>query len=470
MIDKYEFSTYSGSKYVYFPDSNVVLGKQWLCEDEERYKKIVNSELFSKKINYDTKKSYSESDIKFKLLQSGFIELAIEVTSECNFRCKYCIYSGHYVGQRTHGFKNMDIDTAKKSIELYLNYIKEGKDYNPNRRPIISFYGGEPLINFNLIIHCVEYAKSLYKDEILFSVTTNGSLLTDEIIDFLVNEKFSIVVSLDGYKENHNRNRVSANGLGTFDVVMNNINKLYKKQKTPVFISTVFDYKMDFQKMQEFFIQNPQVIELSINSVNPYSTDYFDQFTKENYHSFNESLKKLQESFIESIVKGNHDFKSFMNRVLGDICTSMFMKQINLNSENNKVIKYTGSCIPGTKLFVDYKGEFYICEKVKREVSIGNIREGLSFEKCAQIVNMYNKVVSSKCNKCLLRTACKRCFTSMNINGEVNIDSDICVNKINDFKNNLAFAYSIFELNPIWIGRYFNEYYDAIKEMAVMLK
>ncbi|WP_066678980.1 radical SAM protein [Clostridium septicum] len=470
MIDKFEFTTYGGNEYIYFPDSNIVLGKKMLYENKERYDKLISLEGISKKEDYNIEKYYNGNDIKLKLLQSGFIELAIEVTSNCNFRCKYCIYSGNYSGQRSHIAKNMDLYTAQESIKLYLKYIKEGIDYNPNRKPVIAFYGGEPLINFDLIKQCVEYSKSLYEGEILYSITTNGSLLTDEVIDYLVKENFSVVVSLDGYKENNDRNRVNIAGHGTFDLVMKNINKLYEKQKTPVFISTVFDYKMDFQKMEDFFTKNSQLIELAINSVNPYSTNYFDQFTEADYNSYNKSLENLKKSFIDNVTDSNYDLKSFMNRSLGDICTSIFTKQINLSPQNYKVIKYTGSCIPGTKLFVDYTGDFYICEKVNREVSIGNVREGLDFEKCAEIVNIYNKVVSSKCNKCLLRNSCTRCFTSINIRDGIKIDSDVCKKIINDFKNNLTFAYSVFELNPTWIGTYFNEYYDTIKEMAVTLK
>ncbi|HHT57737.1 radical SAM protein [Herbinix luporum] len=470
-LDKYEFSTYSGGEYIYFPDSNIVLGKKWIEEDEKRYKDIINLSGFQKEEDYNTKFNYSGEDIKINLFKAGFVQLAIEVTSQCNFRCKYCVFSGRYSGQRIHKTDNMSLETAKKSIDLYLRYIEEAKDYNPNRRPVISFYGGEPLLNFDLIKQCVEYAKSLYDEQIYFSVTTNGSLLTDDIIDFLVKEKFSTIVSLDGYKENHDRNRVNASGHGTFDFVMKNIKKLYEKQKTPVFLSTVFDYKTDFQKMEEFFRENPQVVELTINGVNSFGTDYFNQFTKEDYIFFNKSLEELKESFIVDVQEGkNHNLNSFMHRVLGDICTSIFMKQVNLNPQNDKVIKYTGSCIPGTKLFVDYQGEIYICEKVSREVSIGNVYNGLDFNKCADIVNQYNEVVSKKCNKCLLRNTCKRCFTSITMKKGVDIHPDICKEKIYDFKKDLEFAYSIFELNPTWIGTYFNEYYDKIKEMAVIIK
>ncbi|SFU59948.1 uncharacterized protein SAMN04487886_107017 [Clostridium sp. DSM 8431] len=466
MLNKYEFSTYSGSEYVYFPDSNIVLGKKYLNSNKDRYENILK--LNKEKYNIET--NYTGAEIKNELLQSGFTELAIEVTSQCNFRCKYCVYSGQYSGQRVHETHNMDDDTAKKSIELYFKYIKEGREANPNRRPVVAFYGGEPLVNFKLVKECVEYAKELYKDKIFFSITTNASLLTDEIIDFLVKEEFSVVVSLDGYKENHDRNRVNVAGIGTFDIVMKNINKLYEKQGSPVFISSVFDYKTDFEKMEEFFNNNPHLVELAINGVNPNNTNYYEKFSEEDYKLFKEKLDSLQEKFIENVKEKKYSFNTFMNRIFGDICTSYFMKQIDLSLVNSKVVKYTGACIPGSKLFVDYTGNFYICEKTNREVSIGNINDGLDFDKCADIVNRYNKAVVKKCSKCLLRSTCKRCFTSIAIKNEVVINSDICKEQIESFKNNIKFVYSIFELNPIWVGTYFNEYYDTIRELAVILK
>lgn len=99
------------------------------------------------------------------------------------------------------------------------------------RTPGICFYGGEPFLNFPLIKEVVEYVKQI-DNETIFYITTNGTLLNSEIIDFLTENNILITFSLDGFKENHDRNRVYENGRPTFDTIINNINKLQNRKKS----------------------------------------------------------------------------------------------------------------------------------------------------------------------------------------------------------------------------------------------
>lgn len=471
-IDGFEFATYSGNNYYFFAQNNVVLSKETVEKYPERYKMFKNITGFSKGDSfYENCPNYSKEEIKLELLKNGFLELALEVTSKCNFRCKYCVYSGAYNNQREHGTHNMDLETAKKAIEKYALYFNKGRYLNPDRKPVISFYGGEPLINFLLIKKCVEYAKSIFEENIQFTITTNGSLLTEEIIDFLVSNNFNVVVSLDGHPENNDRNRKNANGIGTFQKVFSNINRLYKKQGFPVFISTVFDYKTDFIKMNEFFKNNSQIVSLAVNSVNTYNTDYFCKFTDADYEKFYKKLNRLKAEFLSGVKRNKTNSLSFISRVFGDICTSSFMRQFNFSQGNDKIIKHTGACIPGTKIFVDYEGVFYICEKVGRDYAIGDVNKGIDYRRCSDLVNNYNQYIVSKCRHCIIRNACKRCYVSVDmLGGNISIAEQTCKKQIENFIADLKFAYSVFEINPKWIGTYFNEYYDSIQEMLVYLK
>ena len=156
-------------------------------------------------------------------------QMILGLTENCNLRCKYCIFSGNYEEMRTHTFKRMEKETALKSVQN-MDYINEWKEYAPDKQPVISFYGGEPLLRFDLIQEVVAYVKQTgFKT--MFSMTTNGTLLTDHIIEFLVTHNVMISVSLDGSKEMHDKNRVFANERGTFDVVYGNIRKLLAEIK-----------------------------------------------------------------------------------------------------------------------------------------------------------------------------------------------------------------------------------------------
>lgn len=135
------------------------------------------------------------------------------------------------------------------------------------------------------------------------------------------------------------------------------------------------------------------------------------------------------------------------------------MKKL-LNPEGG-VIKYTGNCIPGTKIFVDIKGDFHICEKVTRDWKIGNVHSGLDFEAILEIINLYNSATSN-CKQCVIRNNCPTCFVVHTANGNLKVDEDTCELNISNYKQCLEVTYSILEKNPRWLRAYLDEYYDKL--------
>jgi len=161
-------------------------------------------------------------------LHEGITSLTLEVTEACNLRCRYCIFSGGYTNWRSHGRRRMSDVTALGAIDLYLDHCKDSDTV------MVGFYGGEPLLNFDLIRRCCDYVKSRERDnrkhrDIRFSLTTNGTLLTDEVLEYLIHNNFSLSFSLDGPREVHDRYRVSADDRGTFEVVFQSIQRIYKE-------------------------------------------------------------------------------------------------------------------------------------------------------------------------------------------------------------------------------------------------
>lgn len=136
----------------------------------------------------------------------------------------------------------MDWNTAKKSLDFLLEHSIDNEIVN------IGFYGGEPMIEFDLIKKCIEYAKEIFKGkDIQFSITTNGTLINKKIIRYFVKNKVNLTISLDGPKEVHDKNRRFCNGSGTFDKI---ISESIIKISTPIiFVLGVA------QKTQKFEIQ-----------------------------------------------------------------------------------------------------------------------------------------------------------------------------------------------------------------------
>lgn len=143
--------------------------------------------------------------------------LILDTTRACNLACKYC-----FVDAPTSG-THMTMEIALKSLELALDYPLCADTLT------VEFSGGEPLLNFDLIRNfipiAIEKAKNRGK-KLTFTIQTNGTLLNDEIISFLVKYRVNIGISIDGTKEFHDRNRVFSDGVGSSDVIIKNIHQL----------------------------------------------------------------------------------------------------------------------------------------------------------------------------------------------------------------------------------------------------
>lgn len=146
--------------------------------------------------------------------------ISIWLTNACNLRCKYCY-------QDRSDFTSMDENTINKIIE-FINYNNLQKNETSF---VINFYGGEPLLKFQLIQLFVEKTYNIMKkSSVRFSnlITTNGTLLTENIIDYLKKNKFRVSLSLDGLPEIHNKNRIMENGKDCFKIVFDKLPYLLK--------------------------------------------------------------------------------------------------------------------------------------------------------------------------------------------------------------------------------------------------
>ena len=153
--------------------------------------------------------------------------LVLELTQQCNLRCEYCCYGEHYPQfRRIHGDTVMSFETATKAVEAFFA--------RPHCDGHVDFYGGEPLLECGLLKRIVLFTEELgHRSGITphFALATNGTLLTDDTIDFLVAHNVEVAVSVDGDRDSHNRHRVFRNEqhperrIGSYDVMMQNMNR-----------------------------------------------------------------------------------------------------------------------------------------------------------------------------------------------------------------------------------------------------
>jgi uncharacterized protein len=325
--------------------------------------------------------------------------ITLQVTQQCNLRCAYCIYSEtNNPGQRRHSNKRMTKETAKKCIDFLLAHSRD------EDRISIGFYGGEPLLEFDLIKYTVEYAKErLFGKTLHFHITTNATLLKDEKLDFLIQENFTVLVSLDGGKEIQDRNRKFINGQGSFNIVMANIQEYIRRNDgVSPSINVVLAPGNSFLEYDSFFKQNPIFSSLSPSEMSDVyspekinvSSAFIEQRRYEIFILFLHALKRVKKEFVSPL---EITFLQTIYTAIDELGISGFAPKTS----------HGGPCAPGTgRLLVDVDGNLFPCERVSETsacMKIGTLDSGFDQN------NSYNLL-----NICHLTPECKDCWVIEN--------------------------------------------------------
>ncbi|MEG2813375.1 MAG: thioether cross-link-forming SCIFF peptide maturase [Oscillospiraceae bacterium] len=170
--------------------------------------------------------------------------MCLHVAHDCNLRCKYCFAS---TGDFGVGRKLLDEATGKKAIDFLLANSKDRHNIE------LDFFGGEPLMNMEVVKSVVKYARSKekeYNKNFRFTITTNGVLLDDDNIDFINKEMSNVVLSIDGRKETNDRMRYSINNKGSYDIIVPKFKKLVENRGDKQYYvrGTFTKYNLDFAK------------------------------------------------------------------------------------------------------------------------------------------------------------------------------------------------------------------------------
>ena len=334
-------------------------------------------------------------------------KLTLQVTQACNLRCSYCTYSGMYKN-RQHELKSMSFETAKKAIDYVLANSIDTKDIS------FGFYGGEPLLEMELIEECIKYVRENCIDkDISFTITTNGTLLTCANYEWLTNNGVDILISLDGPKEIHDSARKYADGKGSFDDIIKN----------------VFDIQSKFpdakDKLRFMAVANPEIQDSCIPQL--YTMD-------EIFPEYNVNLNFINDLYAEAPIGYSEEFNATIRQeraklflyMLGKLDRSRVSRLV-IEAEDDIVSKYKllkrikglpqichpgGPCLAGVhRLFVNVDGVFYPCERVSETsnmMKIGNVDSGICVEK-ANTINNVGKTTAEECIKCWAILHCSMC-------------------------------------------------------------
>ncbi|MFA7078489.1 MAG: radical SAM protein, partial [Syntrophomonas sp.] len=210
-----------------------------------------------------------EDSLSFDWLNLPIKAMCLNVAHACNMKCHYC-----FASQGDFGMNPclMSLETGKKALDFLI--ARSG----PARNLEVDFFGGEPLLNAAMLKELVRYGREREKEcgkKFNFTLTTNALLLEDDIVDFVVSNDISVILSLDGRPETNDRHRILNNGTGSYQIIVPKIKKMVGKKPVSYYIRGTFTRRnLDFSKDLQHIIDlgfDAVSLEPAVGPANEYS-------------------------------------------------------------------------------------------------------------------------------------------------------------------------------------------------------
>ncbi|EQH01520.1 radical SAM additional 4Fe4S-binding SPASM domain protein [Clostridioides difficile P50] len=282
--------------------------------------------------------------------------LCLNVAHDCNLKCKYCFAAqGDFGGEK----ELMSFEVGKAAIDYLIANSGSRKNLE------IDFFGGEPLMNFEVVKQLVDYGRSVEKDynkNIRFTITTNGVLLNDEIIDYINENMHNVVLSLDGRKEVNDNMRPTLNDKGSYDITLPRFKKLVEKRAKDKYYyirGTFTRDNLDFSEDVMHFAD----LGFKLTSVEPVVGDESNPYALRE-----EDLPKIFEEYEKFAVE-------YADRQLQGDGFKFFHFMIDLNQGPCVIKRITGCGAGNEYLSVTPNGDIYPCHQFvgNEEFKMANI-------------------------------------------------------------------------------------------------
>lgn len=334
------------------------------------------------------KDAFENSALDFKKRQGVLKAICLHVAHDCNLACKYCFAGkGEYDGPK--GL--MSFETGKRALDFLVE--KSGTRKNLE----VDFFGGEPLLNWEVCKKLVEYGRSIEKEHgknFRFTLTTNGVLVNDEVIDFCNREMGNVVLSLDGRKETHDRLRTTCNGKGSYDLIVDKFKKFAnaRNQADYYMRGTYTHYNTDFSKdiihMADLGFKELSTEPVVSDPTEPYAL-------KENDLPI---LKEQYEILADEMLRRYRNGNGF----------TFYHYMIDLNS-GPCIVKRISGCGVGTEyMAVTPSGELYPCHQFvgDEKFLLGDIWKGVINTAILDEFKGCNVYSHPECKDCFAKLYC----------------------------------------------------------------
>lgn len=336
--------------------------------------------------------------------------VCLNITDFCNLSCGYCFcdHKPHY----------MSLQTAKDAIDYVVHNLQRKKELqlfnNEQEKATITFFGGEPMLLYDeIIVPIVKYAEAKYPNLINFNMTTNGTLLNKQRINFLSEYNIPILLSIDGNKEIQDKNRPCRNGDSSFDLVAPNIPLILEK-----FPDITFRATLDQHNCNNLFNNTIMfAIEQGFNNVF-LCPNAREQWTIKNQNILHQEINKFWTYFIMSFLNNQLPIKCSQIDHTFDNIIRLDLQTYYKDYEDIKPQRHIYRCGLGVQSYsIAYNGNIFSCqEQDSRDTNdyfyIGNIYQGIDSQKHAKILDDFHQAQTTycedkeKCISCPLRQVC----------------------------------------------------------------
>ena len=346
-----------------------------------------------------------------ELHSNGLKQLVIEATRSCTFNCAYCPTSGKYSKSKKFQI-HMNKETCRKAVDFFCE-----RAFN-SEEPCITFYGGEPLLRFDLIKETVKYVKKKYADKKFnFNLTTNAVLLNKEVLDFFIENDFFVTVSLDGPQQINDRYRRFKNGKGTFKRIMRALKFIKDNNKdyysSRINISSVLSPPFDkIDEILDFFSTDITLNDINgeiiSNLVDTSDTSFIEDFNlEESFKEYPGVYNKFIERLKKAILRNDLASLTIEKKQIFSILYNLSRRQ---KRKLYDCVTPLGACHIGMRrVFVTTNGDFHICERAGYDYKIGCVKKGFDYERIAYYYRKLDEVLED-CKNCWAINLCDRCW------------------------------------------------------------
>ncbi len=335
-----------------------------------------------------TEDVYKDAIVDFKKRKTVVKALCLHIAHDCNLACKYCFAEeGEYHGDRSL----MSFEVGKKALDFLI--ANSGNRVNLE----VDFFGGEPLMNFQVVKDLVAYGRSQeekHNKKFRFTLTTNGMLLNDDIMEFANKEMANVVLSVDGRKEVHDFMRPTRNGKGSYDLIIDKFKTMAElRNQTNYYVRGTFTHhNLDFSQ---------DVLHLADMGFKQISMEPVVAPDEQPYAIKEEDLPKLFEEYdllAKAMIEREKDGKGF----------NFFHFMIDLTG-GPCLYKRLSGCGSGTEyLAVTPWGDLYPCHQFvgMEAFKLGNVDTGVEKTELVDEFKLCNVYAKDKCKDCFARFYC----------------------------------------------------------------